>query len=90
MQTAAKLFTSVVMFLIWLVVVCLFGIFGCIGDILHNRKVRRGDAQYRLPFYLRWRGWEMGPLRHADPSDYKFGIVYDKTNNRIVPIFRSI
>jgi hypothetical protein len=77
-----------ILFLVYAIFVGVFAIFGATGDWLHNRKVARGEAEYRLPFYLRWKGWVTGPARGRDPSGMKFGMHHDKSHNRVIPIWR--
>jgi hypothetical protein len=38
------------------------------GDWLYNKKVDAGKAKERLPFHLRWDGWEPGHMGDDDPE----------------------
>ena len=49
-----------------LVIVAIVLLIGVIGDYLHNKKVDRGQAPYRLPFWIRWDDWKLGP----PPNDW--------------------
>ena len=78
----------------YVVLFVLLGIFiaativvGATGDYLYNKKVAAGKVSFRLPFYLRLKGWQIG---HNDGAQFKNGLVFDKKRNQIVSIVRSV
>jgi len=69
-----------------LVLVVIITIAGIIGDYYYNRKMVRGEVPYRLPWYFRWKGWQ---IRHdPDIYYYKSGMFFDSRVNRIVCMVR--
>lgn len=74
----------VILFAMLFVFVIVVMIAGTIGDHFHNKKVLRGEAPYRLPWYYRWKGWQVG----GSSDIWKTGLFYDRRVNRIVCIAR--
>ena len=70
-----------------LILVVLFVINGIIGDYFYDKKVSRGKAEFRLPWFYRWRGWRIG--HDSDNSaDYQNSVYLDREGNRWVPVVR--
>jgi len=75
-------------FAIWFVLVVMIIIAGIVGDYNYNRKMLRGEAKYRLPWYFRWNGWKVGHIKDNLCDYYKNGMMFDHRTNRLVMIFR--
>jgi hypothetical protein len=60
---------------------------GIISDQLHTRKMRRGEASYRLPWYYRWFDWRQGS--DSDALRDQGRLFYDKRVGRPICIYAS-
>src|SRR3989338_2298075 len=49
---------------------------GSFGDYFYNKKMRRDEAPFRLPWYYRWNGWKEG--HNPDSYTHKNGLFHDK------------
>lgn len=81
-------FAYVIFFAILFVFVIAVMVVGAIGDHFYDKKMLRGETPYRLPWYFRWKGWQVGGS--PDTYTYKTGMFYDRRVNRIIGMSRLI
>ncbi len=77
----------VIFFAVLCVLVVAIAIDGIVGDYFYDKKMLRGEVKYRLPWYYRLKGWQVGQDRDSR-HDYQNGLIVDSRTNKWVPIVR--
>lgn len=82
----AAAMACVALFALLFMITAVIAITGTIDDYFYNKKMLRKEAPYRLPWYYRWKGWEVGA--NNDAYKYQSGMFYDPRINQIVGMVR--
>src|SRR5437868_1457818 len=92
--TVAALFAGLLYVLLWALVVLAVVVIivaGIVSDYLYERRRKRENLPYRLAWYYRWKGWQIGRLTpDMTGFGWKDGMIYDRKERRLVPMIRRV